>query len=166
MRTLAAAAVIAIGIAPAARAQDHEHCPMAPSREHRSAVDHRHDEATGVGHEASEHHFRLADDGGSILLEVKDAADTVGRDRIRQHLRHIAQAFAEGDFSMPRRIHDQAPPGVDVMAARRAEIRYAYAPTARGGQVSIVTKDAEALRAIHAFLRFQISDHGTGDPTE
>jgi hypothetical protein len=165
MRTLAAAAVFAIGIAPA-WAQDHEHCPMAGAREHRAGVDHRHDEATGVGHDASEHHFVLAGDGGSIRLEVKDAADTMGRDRIREHLRQIARAFADGDFSLPRRIHDQAPPGVDVMTARRAEIRYAYAPTARGGLVTISTRDAQALTAIHAFLRFQISDHGTGDPTE
>ena len=67
MRTLAAVVVIGIGMAPTAWAQDHEHCPMAPSKEHRSAVDHRHDDATGVSHDASEHHFMLAE-GKSLNL--------------------------------------------------------------------------------------------------
>jgi hypothetical protein len=30
--------------------------------------------------------------------------------------------------------------------------------------VDIVTTDAEALKAVHDFLRFQIADHKTGDP--
>jgi hypothetical protein len=38
--------------------------------------------------------------------------------------------------------------------------------TERGAQVVIRTADAEALKAVHAFLRFQISDHRTGDSTE
>jgi hypothetical protein len=166
MKTLAAVAVIGVGTALTAWAHDHEHCPMAQSAEHRSAVDHRHDDATGVGHQVTEHHFALAKDGGSIRLEVKDPADVAGRDRIREHLQGIAKAFGTGDFSTPRRIHDQAPPGVDVLTARRAAIRYSYAATDKGGVVTMFTKDADALRAIHRFLRFQISDHGTADPTE
>ncbi len=166
MRTLAAAVMIGLGIVPMAGAQDHEHCPMAPSKEHRSRVDHRHDDATGVSHEASEHHFILARDGGSIRLGVTDPADVTGRDRIREHLQGIARAFGNGDFSLPRRIHDQAPPGVEVMAARRNAIRYSYATTDKGGAVTISTKDVKALHAIHRFLRFQIGDHRTGDATE
>lgn len=161
------AAALVIGIAPLAWAQDHAQCPMmAPSEEHRAGVDHRHDQVSGVGHEASEHHFLLAKDGGSIRLEVKDAADLAGRNRIREHLQAIARAFGAGDFAMPKRIHDQAPPGTVAMAARRASIRYSYADTEKGGIVSISTEDAAARDAVHQFLRFQISDHGTGDPTE
>jgi hypothetical protein len=29
--------------------------------------------------------------------------------------------------------------------------------------VNIITTDAEALKAVHAFLKFQIADHKTGD---
>jgi hypothetical protein len=32
--------------------------------------------------------------------------------------------------------------------------------------VTIATTDPKALAAVHEFLRFQISDHGTGDPIE
>jgi hypothetical protein len=164
MKTLAAALLIAG--APLASAQDHDHCPMAGTQESGSAVDRRHDDATGVGHDRSEHHFRLAKDGGSIRLEVKDAADTASRERIRAHLQAISRAFAAGDFSMPMQIHDQTPPGVELMTARKGAIRYSYAATGRGGVVTISSDDAEARDAIHSFLRFQISEHGTGDPTE
>jgi hypothetical protein len=157
------AAALALAAAPAF-AQDHARCQPSPAR--REAVDHRHDDATDVSHAASVHHFLLAPDGGTISLEATDEADTATRDRIRVHLRAIAAAFAAGDFSMPRRIHAEAPPGVDVMTARRDAIRYAFEPTDRGGRVAIATGDREAQGAVHAFLRFQIADHGTGDPVE
>jgi hypothetical protein len=166
MKRLATAAAIGIWIAPGVWAQEHDHCAPAPSAAHREAVDHRHGEVTGVGHQDGQHHFVLTKDGGVIRLEVKDTADTAARDRIRGHLEGIARAFGAGDFTMPRRIHDQAPPGVDVMAARKSAIRYVYAPTEKGGEVTIWTRDAAARDAVHRFLRFQISDHGTGDKAE
>jgi hypothetical protein len=112
------------------------------------------------------HHFLLAKDGGSIRLEATDAADVEGRDRIREHLQAITRAFASGDFAMPMAIHDQVPPGVEVMKKRKGAIRYSYEPSDKGGVVRISTRDPRALEAVHAFLRFQIRDHGTGDPTE
>ena len=147
-------------------AQTHEKCPMAPSQDHRAGVDHRHDNATGVSHNGTEHHFLLAKDGGSIRLEVKDAREAEARDAIRQHLRSITSSFAAGDFAVPMLIHDQVPPGVEIMKERKAAIRYAYSASDKGGVIRISTRDAVALDAVHAFLRFQIRDHGTTDPTE
>ena len=43
-------------------------------------------------------------------------------------------------------------------------ITYRYEDLAGGGAVRIETKDARALDAVHAFLRYQITEHGTGDP--
>ena len=63
-------------------------------------------------------------------------------------------------------IHDQVPPGAEVMKKRRSAIRYSYEPSEKGGVVRISTRDAKALAAVHEFLRFQIRDHGTNDPTE
>jgi hypothetical protein len=50
------------------------------------------------------------------------------------------------------------------MRERASAIAYAYSSTARGGVVTIATADPAALAAVHEFLRFQVDDHGTGDP--
>jgi len=39
-----------------------------------------------------------------------------------------------------------------------------YQETPEGGRVTIATSDPEALTAVQAFLRYQITEHGTGDP--
>lgn len=153
-------------LAAAAAAQDHARCPMAGSDANRSRVDHRHEDATGVAREGTVHHFVLAKDGGSIRLEVSDPGDAAERNQIREHLQTVARSFAAGDFSLPILIHDQVPPGVEVMKSRRGAIQYSYAPSELGGVVRISTRDTKALQAVHDFLRFQIRDHGTGDPTE
>jgi hypothetical protein len=165
MTTLAAVLLVP-GLLAGGPAEDHASCPMARSHAHRTQVDDRHDEATGVAHEGTVHHFLLTRDGGSIHLEVTDVREVEARARIRKHLRLVARSFAAGDFALPVSIHDQVPPGVGVMKERRSAIRYAYVPSEKGGVVRISTRDARALDAVHEFLRFQIRDHGTGDPTE
>jgi hypothetical protein len=158
-------AVSAVLLAGSVSADEHAKCPHHSSK-HRAAVDSRHDEVTRVSHDASVHHFLLNESGGTIRLEVTDPKDSAGRDRVREHLQVVARSFASGDFALPMLIHDQVPPGVDVMKARKESIAYTFAATDRGGEVRIATKNAVALTAIHAFLRFQIDDHGTGDPKE
>jgi hypothetical protein len=58
------------------------------------------------------------------------------------------------------------PPGVPTMKRKKALIGWKFEETEAGGRVRITSKDAEALAALHDFLRFQIEDHQTGDPTE
>jgi hypothetical protein len=155
-------------LAPAAvLGQDHSSCPMrSKAAEHRAAVDHRHDAATGVSHADSVHHFLLTPDGGTIRLEATPDAPAEDREQIRIHLRHVARAFAAGNFDLPMLIHAQVPSGVAVMKKRKARIQYAFSETDRGGEVRITTRDTAARAAVHDFLRFQIDDHGTGDPRE
>ena len=74
-------------------------------------------------------------------------------------MRDIATRFAAGDFSIPGVVHDQVVPGTSVMSARRDRIRYVADTLPRGAQVRIVTQDAEAVAAVHAFLAFQRMDH-------
>ena len=137
-----------------------ESCPAHPA----SQVDQRGDQAMGFSHQKTAHHFQLTKDGGRISAEVLSAEDLQTRDAIRSHFGHISQAFSAGNFEMPMFIHGRTPPGVTTMKRLRARIRYIREDTERGGQLVIRTTDADALRAIHAFLRFQITDHHTGDP--
>jgi hypothetical protein len=88
------------------------------------------------------------------------------RDRVRQHLVAIAQAFSDDDFATPFAVHAQVPSGVPVMKRLKEVIKYKFEETEKGGRVRISTTDGEALTAIHDFLSFQIREHRTGDPME
>jgi hypothetical protein len=118
----------------------------------------------GFSHETSTHHFRLLSDGGAIEVTAKIPSDKVSRDEIRRHLSHITEMFANGDFQVPMFIHDTVLPGVTVMKSKHASITYVFEPMLSGGRVRIKAIDVEALKAVHQFLKFQIDDHGTGDP--
>jgi hypothetical protein len=131
---------------------------------HHAAVDHRGDDAMGFSHEKTTHHFHLYRDGGAIEVTANDPNDAQSRDEIRMHLAHIATLFAAGDFNVPMLIHDQVPPGVPAIEKLKSAIRYRYEKTARGGRVRITTTNPDALAAVYEFLRFQITDHQTGDP--
>jgi hypothetical protein len=132
---------------------------------HRS-MDQRGAGVMGFDQTTTTHHFRLFTDGGAIEVSVKNQDDTKNRDAIRAHLPHIAMMFGEGNFTAPMLVHDSKDvPGTRTMADRKATIRYQYVETPSGGRVDIVTTDPESLRAVHDFLRFQITDHHTGDST-
>jgi hypothetical protein len=119
----------------------------------------------GFDQEQTAHHFYLYDDGGAIDVQVKAATNTKDRDAIRSHLPHISMMFADGNFDAPMLVHDAANvPGTAVMAARKDKITYKYVDTPAGGRVNIVTTDRDALAAVHAFLKYQIVEHKTGDP--
>jgi hypothetical protein len=133
-------------------------------QDHHSAVADRGDKAMGFSHEKTTHHFLIRPDGGAIEVTVNDPKDSENRNQIQMHLTHIASMFAAGDFNIPMLVHDKVPPGSEKMAALKSQIKYKYEKMDRGGRVRIVTKDADALSAIHEFLRFQITDHQTGDP--
>jgi len=126
----------------------------------------RGDKHMGFDHLKTTHHFLLANDGGSIQVEANDVMDTESRDQIRRHLRHIAMKFSEGDFEVPMLIHEKTPPGSETMKQLKGAIDYQFNETERGASIRISTTDAQALKAIHEFLKFQIREHKTGDPLE
>lgn len=123
-------------------------------------------EAMGFDQDATTHHFLLYQDGGAIDISVKDPEDTDNRDAIRGHLPHIAMMFGAGQFDMPHFIHATDVPGTAELTRLKDRLRYEYRESPLGGRVEITTTDSEALAALHAFLRFQITDHKTGDSLE
>jgi TusA-related sulfurtransferase len=137
-----------------------------PADDHHAAVNSRGDHAMGFSHEKTVHHFRLMKDGGTIEVSSNDPKDIESRDQIRMHLKHIAAAFSAGNFEMPMFIHDQVPPGVPVMKRLKSQIKYEVENIPAGARVRISSANPEAVKAIQDFLRFQITDHETGDPLE
>jgi hypothetical protein len=138
---------------------------LAPTADaqHATGVDERGDAAMGFSHAVTGHHFHLFPDGGSIEVESDSPDDNASKEAIRRHMQKIAGMFSQGDFSLPMFIHDTVPPGMEVMKRLKNQIIYTDENTAKGAQVRIVTRNPEALVAVHEFLRFQIKDHRTDD---
>jgi hypothetical protein len=115
----------------------------------------------GVDQYTSVHRFESLPDGGRITLE-RAPSDRSGVAQIRKHMQEIAGSFRAGNFAVPGFVHDREAPGTAVMAARRDHISYTPDTTPAGGQLRIVTRDPEALAAVHEFLAFQRRDHRAG----
>jgi hypothetical protein len=117
----------------------------------------------GFDQERTVHHFLLYEDGGAIDVSVQEISDQANLQAVRRHLQEIAGLFKAGDFGKPALTHAQQVPGTADMTRLKDRIAYRYEETSAGGRVPIVTRDADALAAVHAFLHFQIADHRTGD---
>ena len=143
-------------------------CPMhathASPHDHQQIVENHGDQAMGFPHDKTTHHFLLSETGGSINVTANDPNDSANIQAIRMHLEHIAAAFAAGDYSTPMFVHDEVPPGVTSMKILKGQIHFRYESLDAGARVAIASDNPLALAAIHDFLRFQITDHGTGDP--
>lgn len=165
MSTALVAAAIITAASTGVRAQQ-QHGQGHGHGTHSQEVNERGDRVMGFDHRKTRHRFLLNPEGGTIEVTANSADDKESRDQIRKHLGHIAKMFAEGNFKAPMLIHARTPPGVPVMERLKAEIRYEYEEAERGARVNIKTGNAEALAAVHEFLRFQIKDHETGDSTD
>ena len=145
-------------------------CPMhaqhLAQQAHHAIVESHGDQAMGFPHDQTTHHFRLLSDGGAIEVTVNDPNDKPNTVAIRSHLAHITMMFSSGDFSIPMFIHDGVPPGVTTMKLMKSAIHYIYEEMPSGGSVRIKSDDPIAVAAIHDFVRFQITEHQTGDAFE
>lgn len=133
---------------------------------HQAVVESHGDKAMGFAHGKTTHHFRMMGDGGAIEVAANDPEDKINTEAIRSHLTHIAVMFGAGDFSNPMFVHDGVPPGVTTMKLMKSAIHYTYEETPAGGRIRIKSEDPIAVAATHDFLRFQITEHQTGDPLE
>ncbi len=151
----------------AAAAQAHDdHSSAQPDHSKHEEMNKRGDQGMGFAQDKLTHHFLLRKDGGAIQVTANSADDKASREEIQMHLHHIARAFKSGDFNIPMFVHDQTPPGVGVMTRLKEQIHYKYEAAANGGRVVISSANAEAVTAIHDFLKFQITEHKTGDSLE
>jgi len=144
---------------------EHTHGASGSPELHETEMNERGGKGMGFSQRATTHHFLLKADGGVIQVEANDPADSNGRSEIRGHLAHIAESFANGDFAIPMFVHDAVPPGVPEMRQLREKINYSFEEISGGGRLVISSSNQAAREAIWKFLRFQIQEHKTGDPT-
>jgi hypothetical protein len=123
-------------------------------------------DAMGFDQDGTTHHFTLTPRGGSIEVSLNDGADRAILTAVRAHLRTIADEFSGGHFDKPFQTHGEVPPGVAAMQANPGAIAFRYQELSDGGVVRIETEDPGLVKAVHAFLRYQITEHRTGDSLE
>lgn len=80
------------------------------------------------------------------------------RDRIRRHIKQIESTFAAGDLATPERVHGERPPGAATMARLEGDISYKSETRPAGARLRLRTASAEALSAIHEYLRYRIRE--------
>jgi hypothetical protein len=110
--------------------------------------------------DATTHVFRPTDDGGVQVVRADDPEDETQIELIRDHLHAERDAFAEGDYTDPARIHGMDMPGVAELSARYAEVTVAYRDRPDGARLRYRTDDPELVDAIHAWFDRQLMDHG------
>jgi len=147
-------------------------CPM--HQEHQAAtaahnhagqdLDQRGEQGMGFSQQKTTHHFFLSKDGGVIQVTANAGDDKTSIEQIRRHFEHISHAFQSGDFNIPVFVHDQTPPGVPAMIRLKDKVHYKYEEIQNGARVLISSDNGDAIAAVHDFLRFQITEHKTGDP--
>jgi hypothetical protein len=153
-----ACVLITIACAACTRSTDSSHHTQHAPDTSFASMQERGEMAMGVDQNTSTHRFDALGDGGRIEL-TRDVDDSLGIAQIRAHLQLIQHAFQAGDFSTPAFVHMQTMPGTAAMAKKRDVIVYAYHDLPRGGEVVMTTTDAEALAAIHEFMRAQRMGH-------
>jgi hypothetical protein len=158
-------ALIVCSAVAAAQAHD-DHSSAQPDHSKHEEMNKRGDQGMGFAQDKITHHFLLRKDGGAIQVTANSADDKTSKEEIQMHLHHITQAFKSGDFNIPMFVHDQTAPGVDTMTKLKDQIHSKYESAANGGRVVISSANAEAVAAIHEFLKFQITEHKTGDALE
>ena len=138
----------------------------AQTRHAHEDMEARGNQGMGFAQDKTTHHFLLHKDGGAIQVTANSGDDKASIEHVRMHLGYIRRAFQSGDFNIPGFVHDQTPPGVSAMIKFKDQILYRYEEMEKGGRVIISSNNPEAVQAIQDFLRFQITEHKTGDALE
>lgn len=106
------------------------------------------------------HVFKKTENGGIQQVIAKDKKDTDQISMIQMHLQMEAQAFQEGDFSDPTKLHGEDMPGVKELSSNSSKIKIEYSTLPYGAQITYTSSEEEVINAIHAWFDAQLLDHG------
>ena len=112
------------------------------------------------------HIFRMTDNGGNQQVVVKDASETDQITRIRQHLKHEAEAFQRGEYADPAALHGADMPGLKDLQTGAKQIRVSYSDLPNGAEITFETTNLQLLTAVHRWFGAQLSEHGADAITQ
>ena len=110
--------------------------------------------------EKTVHIFSKTDTGGIQQVIVKDKSDVEQINLIRSHLSEIAEAFKQGNFSNPEKIHGASMPGLaELKTAKSGQLEIMYRELPDGAEITYATSIEKLKHTIHRWFDAQLSDH-------
>jgi hypothetical protein len=110
--------------------------------------------------EQTTHRFTPTATGGVQDVVSDQAGDAEQIDLIRGHLRKEAEAFRQGDFADPARIHGADMPGLAALQDGHDRIDVRYGERTDGATLTYTAQDPELVDALHDWFEAQLGDHG------
>jgi hypothetical protein len=98
--------------------------------------------------------------GGVMRVLARDPDDADQVALIRQHLKHEAERFQQGNYADPAKLHGADMPGLAELQANPSAVTVAYKMLPAGAQLRFNTQDLRMLTAIHRWFGAQLSEHG------
>ena len=105
------------------------------------------------------HIFKMTESGGVQRVVAKDPGATDQIMLIRQHLRHEAMKFQQGDYTDPATLHGADMPGLKELQAGSSHIKVTYAPLPTGAEITFEATDLKMITALHRWFGAQLSEH-------
>ena len=157
---ITAAAFLGIG-SPASPAAQSASSPATPPASHDRAhrIHERGGDVMPFALEKTTHVFEMTDSGGIQDVVAEEPDDTATIRLIRQHLRHEAGLFQEGDFRDPGSLHGTDMPGLQALAGGVNRLRVDYRPLPDGARITFSARDPALVTAVHRCFGAQLSDH-------
>jgi hypothetical protein len=120
---------------------------------------------SGVDSERVNRHFYVLKNGGAVEITAKDANDDATIKAIQTYLKKESDLWMKGNFDNIAAVYGRAPEATTQLKKLRDNVTYAVVPEENGAVVRMLTINPMAKSAIHDYLRFQIDQLKTGDPT-
>ena len=127
-------------------------------------VNSRFGKALGTDVEKIVQHYYLLKNGGVMEFTAKDPGDTSTISALQKYMNAQKDLFEKGKIDADAEVHSRVPDGVPALKKLRNEITFFAVKSENGAALRMFSVDNEARQAIQQFLKFQISEHKTGDP--
>jgi hypothetical protein len=120
---------------------------------------------SGFDSERVNRHFYVLKNGGAVEVTVKDPSDESTIKAIQAHLKKESDLWTKGNFDTVTAAYGRAPEGALQLKKLRDNVTFAVVQEENGAVIRMLTVNPQAKSAIHDYLKFQIDQLKTGDPT-
>lgn len=136
---------------------------QSPAGDADQEVNSRLSHALGVSLDKVTVHFYLVKNGGVIEFAAKDPNDSASIAAIQKYLQNQKDLWEKGKESAVTEVHAKPPESASTMRKLRNEITFYMAKTDNGAVLRMFSINEQAKNAIQDYLRFEITEHKTGD---